>query len=113
MRRSNRLSAGTMTEPDRSIDATELERRLSEAWRVEYDGEGVYGFADRKAVAGAESAGSAPACFSIQPAGDLWEATWKPPQTVGIEQQAISDQISGARERCLEWVVERAYSFEE
>jgi|GEM_PF-5811357 hypothetical protein len=97
-----------MTEAGSAIDASVLRARLSEEWRVEDGSAGVYGYADDDGTRGLLSSGRVPACFSIQPDGSLWAATWKGSHELGADPRAVSERVTGTKERCVEWVIERA-----
>ena len=97
-----------MTEVGGAIDAEELQERLPDGWRVENNNEGVYGFADACVQAARSDPLDVPACFSIQPDSGLWTATWKVPHQLGDDLCEVSSRVTGVRERCVEWVLERA-----
>jgi len=100
-----------MTERE-GVDATELRERLPDVWRIESGKECVYGFADARAPAGVVGSGTIPACFCVRKDGDLWAATWKDPLEPGSRIGDVSERVTGAKERCVEWVVEQAEASE-
>ena len=112
-RHSDTPRAVPMTEVGGTIDAAELRARLPDQWRVEDGGSGVYGYADQDGAVGLVNSGTLPASFSIRPNGDLWAATWKGSHELGDDPRAESDRVTGARERCVEWVIERTCQAEE
>lgn len=102
-----------MTEMDGAIKAAELRTRLPDGWRIEGNGSGVYGYADESKTAEVQGSGKVPACFCICPDGSLWRAVWKVPHELGDNLHSVSDQVTGTRERCVEWVAQKAHNPEE
>lgn len=105
-----------MPESGLVIDAAVLRARLPDRWRVAGSGAGVYGHtdgADDDRTIELSNPGNASAHFSIRPDGGLWTATWKASQEFGADPRAASDKVTGAKERCIEWVIERARYAEE
>lgn len=102
-----------MTEGGEVIDVEKVRVRLPDGWRVENDGEGVvYGYADDHASMNFSSSSEVPASFAIQEKEDLWVATWKDSHELGDGLHGLSDCTRGVRERCIEWVVEKARTTE-
>jgi hypothetical protein len=101
-----------MTDPE-MLDAEAVRVRLPEGWRVEEAGAGVYGYADGASGSPGDfpDFSEIPASFAIRPKGDLWAATWKEPHELdrGLHIPGeCSERVRGVRERCVEWVVQRA-----
>lgn len=99
-----------MPDAHAGVDADRLASRLPAVWRVEDDGAGVYGYADGRHPTDRliRANGEVPACFSIRPAGELWVATWKAPHPLHGDPGPAAEQVTGIKERCVEWIVERA-----
>lgn len=97
-----------------AVDAEQLASRLPAVWRVEDDGAGVYGYADGRQPTDrlVRANGEIPACFGLRPDDELWVATWKAPHPLHGDPGAAAEQVTGIKERCVEWVVERAAALE-
>jgi hypothetical protein len=98
-----------MTEDRGRIDPDALERRLPDRWGVSTKFGAVYGHAETLDSGDVDPGADPTAGFAIQPAeGSLWRASWRPPVGPGHGVLTVSDQITGTKERCVEWVVEKA-----
>jgi len=96
-----------------SIGAPEVRRRLHDSWRVSNDGETVvYGYARGHADPDFPMPVEIPASFGIRKTDDLWTATWQEPNEASGHHE-LADQAEGTKERCIEWVVERANNLRE
>ena len=94
-----------MTEDRERIDPDALRRRLPDGWEVSTNFRTVYGRAETLDPEDVDPTTG----FTIQPAeGSLWRATWRPPIGPGHGAPLVSDQITGTRERCVEWAVGKA-----
>jgi hypothetical protein len=91
------------------VDAAALRHRLPDPWQVEGGRAGAYGFAD---ASGPPAEGEVAACFSIQRDSGLWVASYKDGHELGAHPGATSERVSGTRERCVEWVIERVVAAE-
>jgi hypothetical protein len=90
-----------------AVRAEALRARLPDGWRVEADGAGVRGRAGGHDAAACADPHGARASFAIRPDGELWTATWKAPPEAG-EHCTAPERVTGLRERCVEWVLEKA-----
>jgi hypothetical protein len=72
----------------------------------------VTGYADEDETGRLVRPDGVPACFAIHPEGSLWGAAWKQPHELGDDLRAVSDHVTGTRERCIAWVIERVRNAE-
>ena len=96
-----------MPEGSAGLDAASVEARLPAGWRVEETEAGVRGYADRSPEPGSASSESVDS-FRIRHMGGLWEASWSEKSATSGRRGGIDDRVTGVKERCVEWVVERA-----
>jgi hypothetical protein len=101
-----------MIEPEGGLDADEVREQLPSGWRVEGGGSAVYGYADGHSPVPLPRLPVVPPSFSIRMQGDLWVATWKDAHELGDDPSVVADTARGNRERCVEWIVERAADVE-
>lgn len=112
-----------MSDSERAVDIETLRTRLSADWTVETvcgsdeagscaDGDGVRGYADNDDSGPQEKANGHNAAFEIRRDGELWMATWLDRRGPSADHTA-DHRVTGIRERCVEWVVERARCVEE
>lgn len=102
-----------MTEPCTGVDVDELRSRLPDGWRVKGNGAGAYGHAVVDGTATlVGSDGRVPASFSIYPDGNRWGATWKRSHELGADLRAVSDHVTGTKQRCIAWVAEHTRSWD-
>jgi hypothetical protein len=98
-----------MTEGHESIDPDALERRLPDGWEVSTNFRAVYGRTETLDPEDVERGVDPTTKFTIQPAeGSLWRASWSLPVGPGHSALLVSNQITGTKERCVEWAVEKA-----
>jgi hypothetical protein len=91
-----------------TVRAEALRARLPDGWRVEDDGPGVRGRLGGHGAAVCTDPDGPRASFGIRPDGELWTATWKAPPKADEEPRAAPERVTGLRERCVEWVLEKA-----
>lgn len=103
-----------MTDAGEAIDATEVQERLPDGWCVENDSDlAVYGYADGHAPANFPDPAALRASFGIRRESDLWTAIWlEPNEECGGRHKPV-DRVTGIKERCIEWVLEKATGLEE
>jgi len=96
-----------------SISAVKIRQRLPDGWRVSNDGGTVvYGYARGHADPDFPMPVEIPASFGIRETEDLWTATWQEPNESSGHHE-LTDQAKGTKERCIEWVVEKANGLRE
>lgn len=96
-----------MPEGDAGLDAASVEARLPAGWRVEETDAGVRGYADRSSELGVDTPESVDS-FRIRHAGGLWTASWSAKSATSGRRGRADDRVTGVKERCVEWVVEKA-----
>lgn len=109
-----------MSESGCRVDAETLRNRLPAGWTVETpcaddnaeDGTRVCGYADSAESGTREKAEERRAAFDIWRDGDLWTAIWMCHRAPSADCVGLH-RVTGIRERCVEWVVERARGAEE
>lgn len=106
-----------MSKPD-GVDTEDLRNRLPAGWTVEapgengtWGGDAVVGQSKEYEAGRSRRAAERGANFEIRRTGDLWTAIWLDHRGSGPDR--ATDRITGVRERCVEWVVERARGAEE
>lgn len=99
-----------MPEMTETIDADEVEQQLPAGWWAENDGDTcVYAYAGEKGATPAET----PASATIEAVGnEMWNAQWNVLSDItGFHEPA--DDVTGAKERVVEWVAEKAAEVED
>lgn len=98
-----------MTEGRGRIDPDVFQRRLPDGWTVTEDAGSVYGRTETTDPDGAAPDVAPTPGFAIRPVkGYLWRASWCPPASAGRGAAPATERVTGIRERCVEWVVEKA-----
>jgi len=120
-----------MTDRTGGLDPAEVRDRLPDGWRVEAEvGEevvygceartgavqtredcdaGMRGRGRRGTAAGPPDTHREPASFRIHKRDDgLWAASWTASREAGDETAGRTERVRGTKERCIEWVAERA-----
>ena len=112
-----------MSDSGQTVVAGRLQDRLPAGWTVETfceddgtgdstGGERVCGYADSGESGPREQADGRGAAFEIRRDGELWTATWLDRRGPGADR-SVFYRVTGVRERCVEWVVERIGGAEE
>lgn len=103
-----------MTDPDEPIDIELVRSRLPSGWTVESDGErAIYGYPFDAETATFPDPAELLASFGIRQTGELWTAVWLEPNARRGGRHEPTDHVTGLKERCIEWVSEKADSLEE
>ena len=91
------------------INPESIESRLPGVWRIKGFGRHmVGGFADNAARPQFAETKTIPACFCVKRLDELWLAVWKDPLGPDQDIEDVSKHVRGTRERCIEWVIDRA-----
>ena len=112
-----------MSESGRIAAAETLQDRLPTDWTVEtscgVNGPGedtdsgrLCGYEDSAESVSREKASGRGAAFEIRPDGELWTATWLGRRGYSADRVGVH-RVTGVKERCVGWVIERARGAEE
>lgn len=98
-----------MTDPSESIDANAVRSRLPDGWTVDVDGDRlIFGYATDHELDEFPDPGAIPASFGIRREDELWTAVWLEADESQGGRHYLVDQATGVKERCIEWVGEKA-----
>ncbi len=106
-----------MCDSGRALVAQALQDRLPAGWTVEAVGEDgeagdntggarVSGYTNDSESGGRGTADARHVAFEIRRDGDLWVATWLDRAGRSADRSVVH-RITGVRERCVEWIIER------
>jgi hypothetical protein len=98
-----------MTEGHERTDPSALQRRLPDRWGISTSTQVIHGHTEAPDTEEAPRGVDSKTRFTIQPAeGDLWRASWEQQVNPSNGGTLVSDQVTGTKERCVEWVVGKA-----
>lgn len=96
-----------MTEYDNTINESQVDSELPDGWEADADGDTVVHIHPSDGSEPAE----APASFTIKAMGHgLWEATMYTPNPLRAGLHDPYDDVTGAKERVVGWVADKADS---
>jgi len=112
-----------MSDSGRIVDAGALQDRLPAGWIVETvcganraedgaGGERVCGYEDGGESVSRENANRRGTAFELRCDENLWTATWLDRRGPSADSAAVH-RVTGVKERCVEWVIDRARGAEE
>lgn len=98
-----------MPEAQQTIDSDEVEEALPDSWWAENDGDQcVYAYSGDNVPGDPDMTASA--TIEVK-SGEIWRASWLTPNPMRGGLHEPTDGRNGTKERCIEWIAEKAEVF--